>query len=292
MKQLIAVTLLFFSLQASAQAPSTVSRDYIPNIVSWNKLALSGKLSQKLNYQIDFEYRRQADPAHSSEPSTTVGNSKSNLFKNPFQYASRVWLHYQADKSFTFSISPIAWFGTWTAPVNNIATFQPEYRSSLQITNTQNFGILALQHRYRYDLRFMGLKSNDETDLLLGPAASYHFEKATIQSRFRYMLRAVMPINNTKIETGTYYTYSHAEIFIKTGESIKNINLLDQFRSAIGFGYKFENDIRIELGYMNIIAYKFNNKALNNIDLLHTVCLSILFDDFQGLFKNNAIATQ
>jgi hypothetical protein len=138
----------------------------------------------------------------------------------------------------------------------------------------------------------MGLKVNDETNRLLGPRESYHFEKANIQSRFRYMLRAVLPINNLKMEPGTYYTYSHAELFIRTGENVKNINLLDQFRSSIGFGYKFKNDIRFELGYMNIIAYKFNNKAQNNIDLLHSVCLSILFDDFQGIFKPKTIANQ
>lgn len=277
---------LFALASASfANAQSTATRDYISNIVSWNKLAISGNIYNKLSYQFDIEYRRQADPTAASEPTASVGNSKSNAFKNPFQYASRIWINYQVDKSLTFAISPIAWFGTWTAPVNEQATFQPEYRSSVQASFNQNLGRVIFNHRYRYDLRFMGLKMADETNSIFGPASSYHFDKANIQSRFRYMLRATVPLNNTQIETGTYYTFSQAEIFIRSGDNVKNINLLDQFRSALGLGYKFSDHFRFELGYMNVVAYKFNNKAQNNIDVLHTVTLSVFMDDFQGMFK-------
>jgi hypothetical protein len=197
-------------------------------------------------------------------------------------------LNYQANKTVVLSVSPIAWFGTWVAPVDEKISFQPEYRSSFQVSLNQNIGLLSINHRFRYELRFFGTRTIDETNSIFGPVSSYDFPNANRQTRFRYMIRAMLPLNAQKIEQGTLYSYANTEFFIRAGENVKNNQLFDQFRSAIGLGYKLPYDMRIELGYMNILAFRLNNKAQNNVDLNHVICLNFFFDDFHKLFKKTA----
>ena len=156
---------------------------------------------------------------------------------------------------------------------------------SFQASLNQLLGKVQLTHRFRYEIRRFGLKTIDSTSNFTGNQNAYHFWDSNIQYRLRYMVRAVRPFQKEKVEAKTAYLYSHAEVFVNTGSNVKNINLLDQFRSWIGLGYKFNNIFRMELGYMNILAYRFNNKAQNNVDINHCIMLNLLFDDFNALFR-------
>jgi hypothetical protein len=284
---LIASTILLANItNLHAQAPASTQRDYIGNHMFWGNMIILGKIKGKFFYQLDLEYRRQADPAHSPDPGTTVGSHHYQIFRHPYQDAARPWIHYQVNRNIRLSWSPITWFGSWSYPVNGVTTYQPEFRTSPQVTFNQFLGRVILNHRYRYEFRFYGLKGVDNnTSDITGPSSTYSFLDINKQGRFRYMLRAIVPINKKELVKGTYYLMTSGEVFLKTGKNIKNANIYDQTRFYLGLGWKFAPEIRAELGYMNQTAFRFNNIAKNNIDFNNSVFFNLIFDDFNSLFK-------
>jgi hypothetical protein len=282
------ITLLLSALLCSsafAQHPNA-SRDYVGNHMLWLNAQLNGKISGKFNYGLDIEMRRQADPNYAYDPGDRVGNSNFNILKNPYQDALRPWIHFQPNDKIRFSWSPVTWFGTWSFPINGKTTYQPELRTSPQITFYQNQGRVQLTQRYRYEFRFYGVKTAD-THLgdPTGPNSSYRFLKSGRQGRFRYLLRAIIPLNHAKLQTGTYYVMTSSEIFLNLGKNIPSNKLLDQNRFYLMLGYKFGSDIRLEIGYLNQTAFRMNNKAKNNVDFNNNIAVNLIFDNLNGFFK-------
>ncbi|HVD99916.1 MAG TPA: DUF2490 domain-containing protein [Cytophagaceae bacterium] len=273
------------SPSAFGQHPGA-QRDYIHNHMLWTNTQLMGKIKGKFNYSLDIEMRRQADPRSAYERGDKVGNDHFNIIKNPYQDALRPFIHYQPNDKVRFSWSPITWFGTWSFPINGKTTYQPEFRTSPQITFFSNLGRIQLVHRYRYEFRFYGVKKLDtHPGDPTGPADSYDFPGTGRMGRFRYMLRVFVPFNKTKIETGAWYLMTSSELFISTGKNVPSNKILDQNRFYFMIGYKFCPEFRLELGYLNQTAFRMNNKAKNNVDFNNNIAVNIIFDDFNSLFK-------
>ncbi len=98
-----------------------------------------------------------------------------------------------------------------------------EHRIFQQFISKQSVGQLNLQHRYRFEQRFV------ESDFKL---------------RFRYFLGATMPLS--KAEDNKFYLSAYNEIFLNSKTAI-----FDRNRLYGGLGYNLNKNIRIELGYMN-----------------------------------------
>lgn len=98
-----------------------------------------------------------------------------------------------------------------------------EHRIYQQFISKQQFKGISLQHRYRFEQRFV------EDDFKL---------------RFRYFLGINIPLS--KKETNKYYLSAYNEIFLNTKTSI-----FDRNRLYGAIGYKLNSNIRFELGYMN-----------------------------------------
>jgi hypothetical protein len=280
---LLVLLLSLFTPRVFAQT-STKKRDYISNNMIWQNIGLQGKIKNKFIYQFDFEYRRQADPGHAADSNASVGESHYNIVKNPYQFALRPWILYQPKDFIVFAVSPLCWFGTWASPVNGVKSFQPELRSSFQIMLISNIGRVIINHRYRYELRYFGVKTSDDTANPFGPSSSYEFPQSNRQGRARYMLRATVPINKPTIEKGTYYAMANAEILIRTGKNISNINLFDQYRISLNLGWKFSSDVRFEIGYISMTAFRFNNQDKNNVEANNIIISKLIFDNFNNLF--------
>jgi len=285
----ILAIILMISGSALAQHPNAI-RDYDSNHMLWIQGVINGKFSNKSKwgYQMDIEYRRQADPSHAYDPGTTVGTNHFDIFKHPYQYALRPFIHYQPNEKIRFSWSPITWFGTYSFPIDGKVTYQPEYRTSPQITLYQSFGRIQIQHRFRDEFRFYGLKKfttnfGDPT----GPSSGYSFLNTGHQNRFRYLFRAIIPLNNTKLEKGTWYIMTSSELFVKFGKYIANGNIFDQNRFYLNLGYKFHPEIRVEVGYFNQTALRLNNKAKNNVDFNNNLFVTLIFDNINKLFQKN-----
>ena len=118
-----------------------------------------------------------------------------------------------------------------------------EHRLFLQFISKQKWGRLGIQHRYRFEQRWV------ESDFRL---------------RFRYFLAANYPLNNSTLVTGTTYLSTYNEIFLNTRG-----NAFDRNRLYGGLGYKASDHLRIELGYMNQFLNGGNRDQINIIAFLN-----------------------
>ncbi len=119
--------------------------------------------------------------------------------------------------------------------INN-KTIVDEHRIFQQFIAKQNVGLFKIQHRYRFEQRFV------ESDFKL---------------RFRYFLGATMPLS--KAENNKFYLSAYNEIFLNSKSSI-----FDRNRLYGGFGYSLNKNIRFELGYMNQ-SFETNSRDQVNI---------------------------
>jgi hypothetical protein len=113
-----------------------------------------------------------------------------------------------------------------------------EHRIFQQFITKQNIGKVTLQHRYRFEQRFV------ESDF---------------KTRFRYFLSMNIPLKNPK-----YYLSTYNEIFLN-GSS----NIFDRNRVYGGFGYKLSKGIKFELGYMSQVFETSNRDQLNIITFIN-----------------------
>lgn len=100
-----------------------------------------------------------------------------------------------------------------------------EHRIFQQFTTKQNLGKVGLSHRYRFEQRFV------EDDFKM---------------RFRYFLGIKIPLHYKEEGENPLYLSVYNEIFLNTKSSV-----FDRNRVFGGLGYKFSDNLRFELGYMN-----------------------------------------
>jgi len=113
-----------------------------------------------------------------------------------------------------------------------------EHRIFQQFITKQSIGSVTLQHRYRFEQRFV---------------------EDNFKTRFRYFLGLNVPFKDSK-----YYLSAYNEIFLN-GES----NVFDRNRIYGGLGYKISKGIKIELGYMNQVFETSSRDQINIITFLN-----------------------
>ena len=102
-----------------------------------------------------------------------------------------------------------------------------EHRIYQQFITKQSFGRFSLQHRYRFEERFV---------------------EDVFKVRFRYFLAAKVALNKPKIEDNTFYLSAYNEIFVGTQNQF-----FDRNRVYAGLGYALKPNLKFELGYMSQI---------------------------------------
>ena len=112
-----------------------------------------------------------------------------------------------------------------------------EHRIYQQIISKQAIGKIKIQHRYRFEQRFI------EDDFKL---------------RYRYFLSLKIPLLKTN---NKYYFSAYNELFINATRE----NTFDRNRIYGGLGYAFNSNIKLELGYMNQI---FNISSRDQINVI------------------------
>ncbi|SHI73977.1 DUF2490 domain-containing protein [Algibacter luteus] len=100
-----------------------------------------------------------------------------------------------------------------------------EHRIFQQFITKQNFNKFSLQHRYRFEQRFV------ESDFKM---------------RWRYFLGLNVPFCVSEDQTSKLYFSAYNEIFLNTKSSV-----FDRNRLYGGIGYNINKNIRVEAGYMN-----------------------------------------
>jgi hypothetical protein len=118
-----------------------------------------------------------------------------------------------------------------------------EHRIFQQFTSKQKIGSVKLNHRYRFEQRFV------ESDFKL---------------RFRYFLGFNFPLFNSEENNNKIYVSAYNEIFLNTESAV-----FDRNRVFGGIGYHFNKNIRLEVGYMNQFFETSSRDQLNIITFVN-----------------------
>ena len=191
------------------------------------------------------------------------GQLRSLSFYNQFHYYEiKSGVNYKLNSNFSFTTG----FGSYNtyAPGGNFNTpmQQKEIRTWLQFNNKQSLKYFSIDHRYRAEQRFT--------------TNGY-------RNRFRYRLGAIIPLNNTKVETKTVYLSLWNELFFTNKEPFFERN-----RLFVGAGYQINKNTTIQSGYIYQFDYKINDEIgrdFFNIALLYN------FDLNQIVPSNNPPST-
>ncbi|WP_418508705.1 DUF2490 domain-containing protein [Corallibacter sp.] len=108
-----------------------------------------------------------------------------------------------------------------------------EHRIYQQFISKQQLGTVKLNHRYRFEQRFV------ESDFKM---------------RFRYFLGINIPFS----KTSKYYLSGYNEIFLNTESEV-----FDRNRTYGGLGYQVSKNVKIEAGYMNQFFEKSSRDQFN-----------------------------
>jgi hypothetical protein len=119
-----------------------------------------------------------------------------------------------------------------------------EHRFYQQFITRQKISLVSVQHRYRFEQRFV------EDDFKL---------------RFRYFLSINVPLNKKELTDKTLYLSAYNEIFLNTTQG----NYFDRNRLYGGFGYKLNSKVKFELGYMNQFLANDNRDQINVITFIN-----------------------
>lgn len=244
---------------------------------AWTDLNISGKIKGKFLYTVENQQRRQ-DMQGEYNDATTTGNPYHNLNQHVF----RPYVHYQVNPNLRLSLMPLGWIGSNRFKDGAPSAFFSELRIAPQVIITQYTGRIKFDNRLRYELRWLG-KNQATTDksFLYGG----DFSTTTFKERFRYQFKATIPLNHKQVVDKTLYFQAYNELFVNFGKNVPNINLLDQNRILVGFGYRFNKFISVEAGFMRQSIYRLNNATTNNVDRNNVFQTNLAINNFENLFK-------
>jgi hypothetical protein len=215
-KYFLLVVFLGLGLIANAQSPiKTHNHQDLVWLGYFPKLDISHKWA----IDADYQFRRK------------------DWFKEWSQKVFRQALSYKANENLVFSA------GFAHLQHHKVGLIQREYRPYQQILVLNNFAGIKLDHRYRFEQRFIRRMVADQL------AEGYMFNY-----RVRYKVTLGIPIRVDGEET-RWGVYVDNEILVNFGEEIF-INFFDQNRFSFGVNYKATENIKMQLGYMNLFAQK------------------------------------
>lgn len=219
MKKKIKVAILILGLILPISAQSQDS-----DFGNWLIYIGNKKLSQKWNLHNEVQYRNYNTVGDLEQLLLRVGlgytfnESKNNVLLGYGYILSENYLDNNTDK----------------VSVNEQRIFQ-------QFTSKQKIGIVSLNHRYRFEQRFV---------------------QSDFKMRLRYFLGLNIPL--TKKENNKLYFSAYNEIFLNTEPAV-----FDRNRLYGGIGFRINKNIRLEAGYMNQFFEKNSSDQLNIITFVN-----------------------
>ena len=213
----VAILILGLILPISAQSQDSDFGNWL--IYIGNK-----KLSQKWNLHNEVQYRNY----------NTIGDLEQLLL--------RVGLGYTFNESKNNVLLGYGYILSENYLDNNTEKVSVnEQRIFQQFTSKQKIGIVSLNHRYRFEQRFV---------------------QSDFKMRLRYFLGLNIPL--TKKENNKLYFSAYNEIFLNTEPAV-----FDRNRLYGGIGYRINKNIRLEAGYMNQFFEKNSSDQINIVTFVN-----------------------
>lgn len=220
------------------------------NTIGWFNYFGTFKTGKKTGIHTEYQWRRD------------------NLVTDWQQSLLRVGFNYQMDPKLQIRVG-YAWIETFAygdVPINGFGRDFTEHRLYQMATVTDKISIVELSHRFMLEQRWVGRYS----DARLGREDEF-----PLSHRLRYMLRVQFPLRGQTIANKTPYLALYDEIFISFGRNV-NANVFDQNRVGLLLGYRLNNTLRVEAGYLNQIVqlgrrvndrnvFQYNNGLIINV---------------------------
>ena len=204
-------------------------------LLGWVVYQGNHKLNSQFNVHTEYQWRR------------------ANGFSEWQQSLARVGLDYHFNKELTFS-GGYAWVVSYPYGSQPIAAQTQENRLWEQVNLAQQLNKLQIQHRYRYEQRWID---------------------TVFRQRIRYRAQVIIPLKATYLTKGKgIFLNVNNELFLGFGNGIEK-NILDQNRFISAIGYQFSPDFNIQFGYLNQMIFKANGIQ---IERNHTLWTAVVYN--------------
>jgi len=220
------------------------------NNIGWYNIFTTTQLNSKWSVHAEFQFRRVG----------LITNGQQNLI--------RTGINFQPDKSILFRLgyANIETFPYGDYPINAMGNQFTEHRIFEMISLQNKFHSADFTHRFMLEQRFSGKYSN---------AALTKEDQYLFLNRLRYMFRANIPIGNLKSQRKMPYVGFYDELFVGFGKNVGE-NIFDQNRIGVLLGYKINDALKLEFGYLNQIVqlsreidnknvFQYNNGLMANV---------------------------
>lgn len=225
MKYRLLVLVAFLFSFSICNAQQKRLNDY--NNIGWYNIFTTTNINSKWSIHAEFQFRRDE----------FIKNGQQNLF--------RTGINFQPDNSILFRLgyANIETFSYGDYPINAMGKQFTEHRIFEMVSLQNKFHAADLSHRFMLEQRFNGKYSI--TDLTKE-------DEYVFLNRMRYMFRVQIPIANTKSQVKMPYVGFYDEVFLGFGKNVGE-NIFDQNRLGVVLGYKLNEMVKFELGYLNQI---------------------------------------
>jgi len=215
---------------------------------AWVTYLGNHKLTDKFSLHTEYQWRR------------------SNGFENWQQSLARIGVDYSIQQSLSVTLG-YGWIVTYPYGEQPIALTFNEHRIWQQVNAKSKFGRFELQHRYRLEQRFLEnyIKNSDGT-----------FSRGTelFRQRVRYRAMVLIPLSRKEMLDNTLFLNLNNELFLGFGKGIGK-NILDQNRMNFAFGWRFNKEFNVQVGYLNQFVAKSDGiRAERN----HTLLISTVYN--------------
>lgn len=222
------------------------------NTVGWYNYFGTIKMSKKFDIHTEYQWRRN----------DVVTEWQQSLL--------RVGLNYNLNPRVLLRVG-YAWIETFPygeVSINALGRDFTEHRTFQMVQLSQKEGKIDISHRFMLEQRFVGRYSSESES---------KEDEFPLLHRMRYMFRMQIPLKANVKKDNFPYLALYDEIFIGFGRNV-TANIFDQNRFGILVGYRFNQRVRIETGYLNQIIqfgrqidnrniFQYNNGLITNINL-------------------------
>lgn len=194
------------------------------NSISWFTYTGTFKIRSKLAIHTEYQWRRVDG----------IKNWQQGLLRTGINYAVGRGVSINAGYAFAQTYS----YGDYPA------TFAfPEHRIFEQVVIKNPVGNIDLSHRFTLEQRFVGRVTM--------PNGIKNTEYLYL-NRIRYRVRGEIPLHKKETSKKPWSIIAQDEVFIGWGKNM-GANTFDQNRLAVLLGYRLNQNIKIEAGYLNQI---------------------------------------
>lgn len=204
-------------------------KEFVDQSNSWFSVTGNHRIKDRWGIHSDFQYRR------------------SDFLNERLQVLGRIGAEYYTPNSGEITAG-YAWSRFYPYGLQPASSVMDENRLWQQYSIRSDYGRVRLQHRYRLEQRFMRKwLENEEGESYLG--------QTIVRHRIRYRLQFLIPINRQKLSDKTWFINASDEVFLGFGKGVEK-NVLDQNRIYLGFGYRFDSKLNLQVGYQNQYVVK------------------------------------